>query len=88
MVDGPQQAAPQIRAYIAKYTPYLRHASLAKFVASIPPFGERDLARKKHAVLHLMVEYEEEIKNGMGISAELVQEVLDTNELLYSIQPV
>jgi hypothetical protein len=86
MVDGPQRAAPQIKAYIAKYEPYLRHASCAKFVASIPPFGERDLARKKHAVLHLLVEFEEEIKNGMGISAELVQDVLDTNEPLYCIE--
>jgi hypothetical protein len=86
MVDGPEEAAPQIRAYLAKYAPYVQHASFAAFVASIPPFGERDLARKKHSMLHLLVEYEEKLKNGMGISAELVQAVLDTNEPLYSIE--
>jgi hypothetical protein len=44
------------------------------------------LARKKHAVLLLLVEHEDEIRNGMGISADLVQTALATFEPLYSIR--
>jgi hypothetical protein len=51
-----------------------------------PPFGPRDLARKKHAMLTILVEHADEIKQGMGVSAELVQTVLDTIEPLYLVK--
>jgi hypothetical protein len=86
LVDGPEQAAAQIEAYIAKYEAKLWETSLASFIASIPPFGEGDLARKKHAVLTLLVEHEEDIKNGMPISADLVQTVIDGVEPLCSLK--
>jgi hypothetical protein len=80
-VDGPEEAQTQILAYLNKYGVVLRDPSMVSFIASIPPFGKRGLTRKKQAVLALLVEHEEDFKNGgMAISAELVQTVLATFE--------
>jgi hypothetical protein len=79
-VFGPDEAEELLRAYYRKYGPYCMDKSLLDFLASIPPLGKRHLTRKKHAVLHLLVLFREEIKNGMGISAHLVQDVLATIE--------
>jgi hypothetical protein len=85
-VDGPPEAIGLLRQYVGKYRPICEHSSFISWVAAIPPFGPRDLARKKRAMLTILVEHENEIKQGMGISAELVQTVLDTSEPLYLIK--
>src|SRR5262249_6022518 len=77
-VSGPPGALEHLRTYWCKYAPICQESSFLEFVASIPPFGEAYLELKKHAMLELLVIYEEEIKNGMGISAALVKDVLDS----------
>jgi hypothetical protein len=84
-VWGPDGAGPDLLAYVNKYGPICQHESFKSFVASIPPFGQRNLVKKKHAMLTILLEHKEDIANGMGVSAELVKTVLGTVEPLWSI---
>jgi hypothetical protein len=77
---GPEEAKDSLCEYVTKYGPICLRESFNSFVASFPPFGPRDLARKKHAMLTIFVEHEDDIKQGMRISSELVQTVLETIE--------
>jgi hypothetical protein len=79
-VWGPDEAGDVLHEYVNKCGPILQQESFNSFVASIPPFGSGDLIKKKHAMLLIFAEHEDDIKQGMGISADLVQTVLDTFE--------
>jgi hypothetical protein len=87
-VSGPKEATAELSAYINKYAPICRHESLDSFLQKIPPFGKRNLHKKKHAMLTILLEHKKDVENGMGVSAELVKAVLGTFEPLWSIRPL
>ena len=72
VVVGPDRAERAIQEYLKKYGPECKCARFNAFVSKIPPFGEENLIRKKHAMLEIFVEHEDDIKLGMRISSELV----------------
>jgi hypothetical protein len=85
---GPEEANAEPTAYVNKYAPICQHESSHSFLQTIPPFGERNLQRKRHAVLTILLGHREDIENGMGVSAELVKSVLGTFEPVWSVQPL
>jgi hypothetical protein len=85
---GPEGAAAELTAYVKKYAGICQSESFNSFLQKIPPFGKRNLMRKRHAMLTILLEHKEDIEHGMLISAELVQTVLNTFEPLWSLQPL
>jgi hypothetical protein len=67
-VWGPKEANAELTAYVNKYGPICLHQSLGSFLQRIPPFGKRNLQRKRHAVLTILLEHKKDIQNGMGLS--------------------
>jgi hypothetical protein len=76
VVSGPEKAEKAIQEYLKKYGPECKCDKFNAFVSEIPPFGGENLIRKKHAMLEIFVEHEDDIKRGMGISSELVRKVV------------
>jgi hypothetical protein len=76
VVSGPEEADNAIQEYLIKYGPQCKSDKFNAFVSEIPPFGEENLIRKKHAMLEIFVEHEDDIKRGMCISPELVLKVV------------
>jgi hypothetical protein len=76
VVSGPEEANSAILKYLIKYGPECKRGKFNSFVSKIPPFGEENLIRKKHAMLEIFVEHEDDIKQGMRISSELVLKVV------------
>jgi hypothetical protein len=76
VVTGPKEAKGAIQDYVQKYSRECKRDEFNAFVSEIPPFGEENLIRKKHAMLEIFVEHEEDIRRGMRISSELVFKVV------------
>jgi hypothetical protein len=60
-VWGPNEAAAELAAYVNKYARICQSESFNSFLKKIPPFGKRNLMRKRHAMLTILLEHKEDI---------------------------